>query len=382
MFPDHGHAHVDTAGADTQDDYDPAAFDALVREHDRPPVEVTATHVLDGAAFILDAPAEMEARWGNGSAVAWARGESCMIVGPPGVGKTTLAGQLLAALVGIDTHVLGMPVQPARRVLYLAMDRPRQVRRAMARYFNETHRTILAARAVFHEGPLATGIDKVPDLLVQLARKHDCDLIVVDSLKDAAVRLTDDEVGGNVNRAIQLALVEGIDVLVLHHQTKHGAGGEGKPTSLANVYGSAWITAGAGSVFLLWGEPGSELVELRHLKQPADPIGPWHLEHDHHHGTTRIARGFDALAFLRLRSNGATVSEAAQAEHGAPQKAGSAPWKRTERRLRTLVRDELAHHQPQTAPGVESRYFAVDTTVDTPLLPGDGHDRGHHVDTP
>ena len=338
--------------------------------------------MLDGAAFILDAPVEMEARWGNGSAVAWARGESCMIVGPPGVGKTTIAGPLLAALVGIDTTVLGMPVQPARRVLYLAMDRPRQVRRAMARYFNESHRSILAARVVFHEGPLATGIDKVPDLLVQLARKHDCDLIVVDSLKDAAVRLTDDEVGGNVNRAIQLALVEGIDVLVLHHQTKHGAGGEGKPTSLANVYGSAWITAGAGSVFLLWGEPGSELVELRHLKQPADPIGPWDLEHDHHHGTTRIARGFEALTFLRLRSNGATVSEAAQAEHGAPQKTGSAPWKRTERRLRTLVRDGLAVHKERAAVGLEGRFYAMDTSMDKALLPGSGHAHGQPMDNP
>ena len=79
-------------------------------------------------------------------------------------------------------------------------------------------------------------------------------------------------------------------------------------------------------------------------------------------GTSRITRGFDALAFLRLRANGATVSEAAQAEHATPQKAGGAAWKRTERRLRALVRDGLAHHRPGTAVGVEGRYYSMDIT--------------------
>ena len=54
-----------------------------------------------------------------------------------------------------------------------------------------------------------------------------------------------------------------------------------KPTTLADVYGSTWITSGAGSVISLWGEPGDPLVELTHLKQPADDVGPLDLEHDH-----------------------------------------------------------------------------------------------------
>lgn len=239
------------------------------------------------------------------------------------------------------------------------MDRPRQVRRALARLFNERHRGALRERLVVRPGPLPDDLSKRPGQLVELARHYDCDVIVIDSLKDAAVKLTDDEVGGNVNRAIQLCNVADIDVLVLHHQGK-GQGGD-KPTTLADVYGSTWLTAGTGSVILLWGEAGSELVELTHLKQPADPIGPLNLEHDHHAGTTRITRGFDALAFLRQRPNGATVSEAAQAEHGSPQKAGSAKWKRTERRLRSLVRDGLAEHHGRDAIGGEGRYSSMDT---------------------
>jgi len=357
--------HVDSPHNDSVDD---AYFAALLADPEHAGTASTGTAedpARSGGRFILDEAIDLEARWGTGGEVAWARGESLMIVGPPGVGKTTLAGQLVAGLIGVQDAVLGLPVLPAQRVLYLAMDRPRQVRRALRRRFHEGHRAALDERLVVRPGPLPTDLSRAPDQLLVLARQHGCDVVIVDSLKDAAVKITDDEVGGNVNRAVQWCNAADIDVLVLHHQRKGQAGA--KPTKLEDVYGSTWITAGAGSVLLLWGEAGSELVELTHLKQPADPIGPWNLEHDHHAGTSRVARGFDALAFLTNRGAlGATVSDAAQAEHGSPQKPGSAPWKRTERRLRRLVQDNLATHLPQQIRGTEGRYFAAAAPVDTP----------------
>jgi hypothetical protein len=204
---------------------------------------------------------------------------------------------------------------------------------------------------------------------VELARHHDCDVVFVDSLKDAAVKLSDDEVGGNVNRAIQLCNTANIDVCAFHHQRK--GDGTSKPTAVADVYGSTWLTAGAGSVILLWGEPGVELVEFSHLKQPAEPVGPWTLEHDHHAGTTTITKGFDALRYLRLRAaQGATVAETAQAEHGAPHKTGSAPWKRTERRLRKLARDGLAipkdHGRAADGTFHPTRFYATDSRGQPP----------------
>lgn len=346
-----------------------AELDEIERRHNPPmvPVDVdpdTGELVVrierDGATFILDEPAELEPRWGAADEVLWARGESAIIAGPPGVGKTTLAGQVLAGLIGVRKDVLGYPVRPAQRVLYLAMDRPRQVRRAFRRLFREADRHALAERLVMRPGPLVTDLGRVPDGLLRLAVEHGCDVVVVDSLKDAAVKMTDDEVGGNVNRALQMCAAADIDVLVLHHQRK-GQGGQ-KPTSLEDVYGSTWITAGAGSVILLWGDPGSELVELSHLKFPSDPVGPLEIEHDHHRGESTVRRGFDALAFLRHRgATGATVSEAAQAEHGGVVSSTSPKWKRTERRLRSLVKRGLARHEPQLVPGSPGRYFYVDT---------------------
>jgi hypothetical protein len=368
----------------------------------------TVTHdiALNGAAFILDESVELEARWGTGADVLWARGESMVVAAPPGVGKTTIAAQLVAALIGILPDVLGYDVTPARRVLYLAMDRPRQIRRALKRLFHEAHRGALAERLIVRPGPLPADLGKRPEQLLELARLYGCDVIVIDSLKDAAVKLTDDEVGGNVNRAIQHCNAADIDVLVLHHQRK-GVGGE-KPTKLEDVYGSTWITAGAGSVFLLWGEAGSELVELSHLKQPADPVGPFTVEHDHHQGTSTIAHGFDCLAFLRIQGEaGCTVAQAAQAEHGGPQAPGNAKWKKTERRLRALVKAGLARKDDRPKVGEPGLYHAVevsnldslamdnpvghgvvvhnlDAPVDTPLTTMDTQHEtpGHAMDTP
>ena len=57
-------------------------------------------------------------------------------------------------------------------------------------------------------------------------------------------------------------------------------------------------------------------------------------------------------------------SEAAQAEHGGPQKSGGAKWKATERRLRRLERDGLACSTGRQRGGEGSfeaaTYFALD----------------------
>src|SRR4051812_3174918 len=136
----------------------------------------------DGWTFVTETGADAEPLWGTREKTVWAPGESLMIVGAPGVGKTTLAHQVVFARLGLSETVLEMPVAPSRRVLYLAMDRPRQIARAMNRRVFPTDEKILRERLVVWEGPLPATLDKEPDLLADLAAAHRADTIVIDSL--------------------------------------------------------------------------------------------------------------------------------------------------------------------------------------------------------
>lgn len=243
---------------------------------------------IDGASFVLDIPDAIPALWGTGDQVLWADGESLMIAGPMGLGKTTLAGQLIRAQLGIgQTELLGLPVAPRERVLYLAMDRPAQIARAMARQFGPEHRDVLAEKLIIWRGPPPADIAKNPILLAKLAKLAGADTVYVDSLKDAAIGLSEDEVGAGYNRARQHALAEGIQVCELHHTVKRGPGGAA-PTNVADVYGSAWLTNGTGSIILLAGEPGDPIVGFKHPRQPAEEVGPFQLMHDQAAGTITV----------------------------------------------------------------------------------------------
>jgi hypothetical protein len=340
------------------------------RAEDRVPASGAVTARLrPGGSFVLDAPETVPAVWGRDDQVLWAAGEPLLICGPAGVGKTTVACQLVAARLGDadggPVEVLGLPVVPGdtgKKVLYLASDRPRQVQRAMRRLFREDDRGLLDERLVVWPGPPPVDFARVPETLLMLAEEANADTIVIDSLKDVALGLNTDEGGAGLNNAIQRALVEGIEVAGLHHQRK-GAHGE-KPKGLADVYGSTWITAGAGSVILLWGEAGDPLVELSHLKQPAAAVGPWTIEHDHTAGRSSVSRGFELMRFLRNRRAGATAKEVARAwfEKAEPD---DNQRKRAERALKRAVANGVVHREGGAARFGDSaegvRYFAVET---------------------
>lgn len=290
---------------------------------------------VSGSSFLFDLPDVTPARWGNGTEILWARGESCMIVGPPGVGKTTLTSQVVRGLLGLQETVLGLSVQPAKRVLYLAMDRPQQIARAAARTFSkdQEHAAVIADRLMFWPGPPREDLALNQWAMLEMAQEFEADVIVVDSLKDAAVGLVEDGVGAGYNRARQNCLAHGVDVLELHHQKKAGTN-HADPKTLADVYGSTWLTSGAGSVILLWGEAGDRTVELRHLKQPAEPVGPLDIVHDHMAGTSKRDKPVD-LVSLAYRLGELTAKDAAAELHGLDFSA--ADKKATARRLDKLV---------------------------------------------
>lgn len=254
---------------------------------------------VPGGAFVLDVPEVPPAVWGNGAEVLWAEGEALMIAAPQGVGKTTLAFQLVRARLGLQPAVLGYPVAPsASRVLYLAMDRPAQAQRAAARLFAKDDRALLNERLAVWKGPPPFDMAKNPAILAMLASDAGADTVIVDSLKDAAVGLSDDVVGAGYNRARQYALAAGVQVLELHHTVKRGANGA-EPSTIADVYGSTWITSGVGSVVSLFGDPGDPLVSFRHLKQPMTEVGPFKVSHDHAAGTSTVHYGVDVVDLAR-----------------------------------------------------------------------------------
>ena len=337
--------------------------------------------VADGATFTLDIPATVPAVWGADDRVLWAQGEELLIVGPPGVGKTTIAAQLVAARLGITDRLLDLPVNPAQRVLYLACDRPSQIQRAFNRLFgDEQHREILAERLVVWKGPPPRDFARQPDILTALARDHGADCVFIDSLKDVALGISDDEVGAGLNSSVQQALADGIDVCGLHHQRKGKDGA--KPKTLEDVYGSIWVTAGAGSVILLWGQPGDPLVELVHLKQPAAEVGPLQVDHDHNKGRSTVSRGdVDPLRVLRTARQGMTAHDLAVLNTGK-EKPTDVERRKAKRTLDRLVDRGLAHVTDGTKSGgpggtVPDRYHATVAEPDAPTArdyTSSGHD--------
>jgi adenylate kinase len=329
-----------------------------------PLVAAALTKIRPGGTFILDAPTDIEPVWGHHAEVAWAAGEPCILTGPTGVGKTTVAHQLVERLVRITgTPVLGLPVRQAKKVLYLACDRPRQIQRAFARRYDEEHRELLDAHLSVHDGYLPAMVDQSPTLLAELVVAVEADVVIVDSLKDVATEL---EKGPNaiaINQALQLACQAGADVLVLHHQRKAQSDNK-RPKAIDDLYGNTLIPSGAGSVLLLWGTPGDLAVELHHLKRPAEEIGPLRLVHDHTLGVTTVdEEGRIDLLDLAVRLRGVTVARAAEVLFATDKPTRNETEKARYQLGRLVAAGMLTRHDEATPGGGKP------TTVYRPVAP-------------
>ncbi|MFP1155539.1 AAA family ATPase [Mycobacterium sherrisii] len=297
-------------------------------------------NAVDGGSFILDAPEGIPAIWGRGTQVLWPKGEALMIAGGQGLGKTTLAGQLVGGLLGLGNDpVLGLPVTDLGcKILYLAMDRPRQIARSLRRQFGPADRDILSERLVVWEGPPPRDLAANPALLARMGGYYGAGVVIVDSLKDAAVRLSEDAVGAQWNRARQHLLAQGCQLLELHHTTKRGPAGA-PITGVADIFGSTWLTSGCGSIILLSGEPGDPIVSFRHVKQPAEEVGPFQLLHDQTAVHLAIDFQVDLVELIRHAGvDGLTAKDAACAITGK-DKPSAAEVEKARRRLNQKVSD-------------------------------------------
>lgn len=320
--------------------------------HDLARIDAVIAHsaVVDGASFVFDQPETVPAIWGEGDQVAWSKGESLFICGPQGVGKTTIAQQIgVLGRLGLVDQVLGIPIVPGKRkVLYLALDRPQQVARSLRRMVKDDDAEVLRDRLVVWRRPLAADIAQDQELLLRLCEEHDADTLIIDSLKDASIGLAKDEVGGGVNRALQAVIAGGVELLVLHHQRK--AQGDGKPKAIADVFGSVWLTSGAGSVFVVWGEPGDSVVEMSHLKQPVETLGPWQLIHDHSVGKTTVLDQVDTWTVLQGAQHGISAQFLACRIYGK-ENPSTNEIEKARRKLDGLVKRGVATKAPGSKGG-------------------------------
>ncbi|PQP41780.1 AAA family ATPase [Mycolicibacterium austroafricanum] len=309
---------------------------ALGRPEDGPHHEPETA--VDGATFVLDQPAGIPALWGRDAQVIWPAGEALMIAGGQGLGKTSIAILIVRELLGLgDGSLIGLPIHEIDcRILYLAMDRPKQIARAAGRVFRECDRHTLAKQLTVWSGPPPRDLAANPALLARMADYYDAGVVIVDSLKDAAVRLSEDAVGAQWNRARQHLLSQGCQLLELHHTKKRNPQGPAVP-SVDDVYGSTWLTSGCGSIVLLNGDPGDPIVSFRHIKQPAEEVGPYRLLHDQAAGVLTIEHSVDLVDLVRASGvDGLTARDAAAAitEKSSP---GRADIEKARRRLDQLA---------------------------------------------
>jgi hypothetical protein len=197
-----------------------------------------------------------------------------MLFGGNGVFKSTLSHLLVFARLGLlgpdgrpradhrrvapDDHpddwgaVLGMPVRPAdpaATVVYLAGDRPRQIRRAMRRHRRDWMREVLHDHLVVHDGPLPFELTTAKDALADLVMERKGSDVFVDSVKDYCPKPSDDESANGYNRARQECVARGMQWVENHHNRKqvNGAAKDARTNGIDDVYGSrpcGWMRKG------------------------------------------------------------------------------------------------------------------------------------------
>ncbi len=308
------------------------------------PVPLPA-QMTDGLSFAMGATAEEDAIWGRNDAIAWAPGEATGLVGPDGVGKTTVVHRLALGLAGVEGTLLGLPITPAEgRVLLVAADRPKQAARSMWRMLVELpsrDHAKLRETVLVWRGPLPFDFVKAPGDLASWATSFGASHVILDSLGFVATRLIEDETGSAIAQAFMAASVAGLEVFWTGHPRKP-VGENRKPNTISDVYGSRWITAASGSILSLWASPGDPVAELRQLKSPSGEVGPFLVELDHEHGRVSVIEGTDLLGHLRASAMGLSAKEAGRLMEGASERARET---KARRRLESLVGRGLAYRR-------------------------------------
>lgn len=247
--------------------------------------------IVSGKDWLLSGPDKPQPLWGNETTILAALDQPTTIAGPQGAGKTVFGGRLALGYLGIVDTILGLPVTPgAGNVLYLAGDRPDQARLSLRRMIDDSHLDTLEARLRVWKGPPPEDVARQPLTLLKMAEVAEAGFLIIDSVKDVALKLSSDEVAAAYNTALQHCVTAGVQVTSLHHPRKLGGDtrGEAVVRDLDDLYGGTWITTGNGSVLYL--QPGDlDGFTLRQIKTPNGSYAEIAYEHIIETGDVRQA---------------------------------------------------------------------------------------------
>ncbi|HEU5223576.1 MAG TPA: bifunctional DNA primase/polymerase [Candidatus Lumbricidophila sp.] len=296
------------------------------------------TASLDGDSFMFGDVAVDVPIWGDGDDLLWSEGGGVMIASDQGLGKSLTAQQVIAARIGVGPQsLLGLSVHPLvddKLVVYLALDRPRQIARSMARLFTtDSERETAKDRLRIWTKPVPIDILGDPfafaDWLQDTFGSNIGDL-VIDSVKDLTpANLSNGEVGQALDMAWKECRARGMSTMLLHHERK-ASGDESRSNrqpSLDHIYGSVWLTSGMDSVLHIQGKQGENYVRYTHLKSILNMLDPIDAIHDQENGRTDVfstARTGNAtaskveqvFAFIAQHSNGGEVVTTADVVSG------------------------------------------------------------------
>lgn len=282
-------------------------------------LDTCSDQALDGVAF-LESGIDTDPLWGVGSQALMAPGQGSMVFGTDGAGKSTIMQQFTLARTGLgDDEVLGFPVaQSDQPILYLALDRPEQIRRSIARMVDLTDAAVrdrLKRKVIVWRGALPYHCDLDPKAFADWAMQiggDDLGLVIADSVKDMVSSCTEDSAGMGFNDTVQHITSRGVEFACCHHNRKPNAANT-RPRKLADVYGSRWLTAGLGSVLNIW-KLDDRRRELTQLKTPyGNPVDPVEYADDYRRGVSNTTdRWTDVLvtAFVAAGEKGLTDAEA------------------------------------------------------------------------
>lgn len=270
----------------------------------------TPNQWLHGDA-VLDLPS-VSPNWGPPDCPLTAAGQSTLIFGPDGTGKSTVAQHYTKArlaLPGWSGGMLGEPVLPLpvdQSVLYLAADRPIQILEGFQRGLTDEHRALLHGRLTFWQGPPPIDLTTPAGQrwLLSKIEETNAALLVLDSRKDFGDVLDQREVS-RLNRLLKQLDAAGVEVVVLHHCVQKGDSLK-VPADLTHVFGLREVYSGMGSVMQIKGRPGATDVVLHQVKPIRDLHPPIKVSYDHAGG--RAERGIASITATPSAGGGADLT--------------------------------------------------------------------------